>query len=137
MRTRLSKVKRGLEVQPELRGSIQSLAEKPRGFRGDAPLAANKLIHPLGRNSDVACQLDLGDSEGDEEFLKKNLARVGRGAMGWDHGSACLVVVGYLDFEGVRSLPAEHNTPLIVYTDAVKAIQISDQGFQPVSGRRP
>jgi len=54
--TRLSKVIGALEVQPELWEGSQSHAEKPRGLRGDATLATNEFVDPLGRYSDVACQ---------------------------------------------------------------------------------
>jgi hypothetical protein len=90
-----------LKVQPELRRGIQSLAKQPGCFRGNAALATNKFVHPLGRYPDVVCKLDLSDTERSQELLEKDLARVGRRAMGWDHGRPALVVIDYLNFEGV------------------------------------
>jgi len=45
------------------------------------------------------------------------------------------VVIGDLDFEGIGTLPAEHDAPLIVHSDAVEPLKVADKSFQSITWR--
>ena len=45
------------------------------------------------------------------------------------------MVISNIDLSGTSARPAEHDSPLIVDPDAVKALEVSPQSLQPVSGR--
>ena len=51
-----------LQVDPELRGGTQGLAEQPSGLRRYSALATNNFVDALHRNTDVLGKLNLRDS---------------------------------------------------------------------------
>jgi len=85
--TAQGKIADGLQVQPELRRGGEGLAKEPRRLRRDPPLPAHKLIDPLDRYTNVGSELNLADAQGGQKLIEKNLAWVGGGAVGWNHGA--------------------------------------------------
>jgi hypothetical protein len=63
-----------LEIEPELRGRVEGLREKPRCFGRDSAFSANEFIDPLNRNAQVLRKRYLSLTKGRKEFLAKNLA---------------------------------------------------------------
>lgn len=76
-----------LKVHPESRGRPEGLAEEPGGTRRHAALVIDEFIHALNRDMDMRRKLNLGDGQGLQELFKKDLAWMGWGAVGWDHGA--------------------------------------------------
>jgi hypothetical protein len=61
-----------LEVDPELGGRAQRLREKPGRLRGDPPLPAGDLVHPLERDTNVPGKGDLAQAERPQEFFDQD-----------------------------------------------------------------
>lgn len=114
----------GLKVEPELWSRPERTGEQPRGLWCDATLAPNEFVDPLDRNIEVFCQRDLSDAERLDEFLKEDLARMGRYSILRQHLYS-LVIVDNLDFMGVAVVPPKNDPPLVVDTDTVLATKLS------------
>jgi len=68
-----------LKADPELRGRVESLGQKPSGLGGNAALAANDLVDPLDRDSKVLGECNLGESQRLKKLLLEDLSW-----MAWD-----------------------------------------------------
>ena len=64
----------GLEVQPELRGGAEILAEADRGIDRDRACAADDFVDAARRNADVLGQAVFGDAQRRQEFFGENFA---------------------------------------------------------------
>jgi hypothetical protein len=73
----------------------------------------------------VSSESYLGDSKWLKELLLKNFSRVGRDTLSRNHFPLLSVVVCQPDIVGVSALPTEDHSPLLVYSDAVKALQVT------------
>lgn len=67
----------GLKGEPELRGGPKGAGEQPSGFWRDTPLAANELVDPLDRDTQVPGEGDLGHPQRLEELLAEDLSWMG------------------------------------------------------------
>lgn len=76
-----------LKIDPELRRSAESLSQEPSGVGRNTTLAPNQLVHPLNRNADVLSESNLRHPQRFQEFLEKNLPRMCRSAVLWQHVS--------------------------------------------------
>jgi len=69
-----------LQIEPELRGRVESLGHQLSRFRGDAPLAAHILVDALHGDLDMRGERHLADAEFVEKvFLEDG---VGMGSVG-------------------------------------------------------
>jgi hypothetical protein len=65
-----------LKVEPELGGGIECLREKPGRLGGDTSLAPHEFVDSLYGHAEVLRKRNLGLTQGQEELLPENLARV-------------------------------------------------------------
>ena len=134
----LSYIRVSLEVQPEA-FMLAEIPSKAKGILGgDAPLAVDEFVEADIGNTGRLSDCFLCQAHWLKEFFKQYRAR-------WVDGEVFILVhvitfylvmvIGDFYFAGVAFLPAEADTPLIVYADTVLALPTSREALQTVARR--
>jgi hypothetical protein len=124
----------GLKVKPKLRRHPKETPEPQRRVRRNGPLALNDFIDAPRRNAYVFGKPILGNTHGFQELLQQNLSGMNRGKVSF-HGKFRSVIIGNFNIESISIPPAETDSPLVVYPDAVLANPIAPKRLQAIPWR--
>ena len=108
-----------LQADPELGGIAEVVAQAQSRVRGDAALAADKIVDARGGDMKILGEAVGGEAEGFHELSEEDLTGMdGKRKRDLVHGFL-LVVVHDLNFEGVGFSPQKAQAILVLDTDAV------------------
>ena len=131
---RLFKIEACLQTHPESGAGTKRPCKPQRGVSRDATLAQYDFIDAPGRHVHCARQRVLADRHGQQKLFEQHFARVNV-AQSSCHQILASVVIDYLNATRIAINPAETNAPLAVDANAVLALALILQRFQPVGGR--
>src|SRR5262252_6780838 len=121
----------GLEIYPELRGVAKVTRQAQGCVGGDGSTFVHNFTNSRDRDAEVAGQSIYADAEREHELLAQNLARVDwRKELIVFHRSL-LVVIDDLYIFGVIAAPAKANPVLVIDANAVLALAVGGQRFEP------
>lgn len=120
-----------LQVDPKLSRHPKKAAKPQCCIRRNGPFALHYFINASRRNGYVLGKPILRDAHRFQKLFKQNLSR-----MNWSkvssHDTFHSVVIGNFHIESISVPPAETDSPLVVYSDAVLAGPIAPKRLQSI-----
>ncbi|AWN17258.1 hypothetical protein SALB1_3064 [Salinisphaera sp. LB1] len=85
---------RRLQIDPELRRRIERFRQQPSRIRRNTPLAANDLVHPLNRSTEMSRQRLLAQPQRLKKFVQQDHAKMRGPSMCRTHVIASRSMIG-------------------------------------------